>query len=241
MTMLKRFCRQGLPSAVVLLGMAVAADAQMPPLPSAGAAVKPTASLERLGPNLLRIGTIQVDTAKKEVSVAGVVNDVMVLEFVANTKGGLKAYESALELDTNAVNFNVALILIGLDPARSVPSKFQFDPDIPKGDPLEIWVEWTEAGNRRRRVRLEEIVYNNDTKKTLAEGPWVYTGSAFYVDTTNYMAESDGTLIGFMHNASPIIESPLPLTRFGASVINPALGLKPGTAVRVTVHALPRK
>ena len=241
MITINRPCRRWLALATALLGMAAVAGVQgAAQAPAAGAPAKPTAPIERLGANLLRIGTIQVDTAKKEISVSGVVNDVVVLEFVANTKGGLKAYESAFELDTNAINFNFALILIGLDPARSVPPKFQFDPETPKGDPVEIWVEWTDAG-KRRRERMERVVYNQDTKRTLAEGPWVYTSSVFMADSNNYLAEVDGTLIGFMHNASPIIESPLPLTRFGASIINPALGLKPGTTVQVTVRALPRK
>src|SRR5437763_19283 len=62
--------------------------------------------VERLGDHLFRIGSIRVDTANSELSVAGKVNgSVTTLEFVANTRGGFKAYESAIELDTNAVVF----------------------------------------------------------------------------------------------------------------------------------------
>ena len=47
-------------------------------------------------PRLFRIGEIKVDTTKREASVAGKVNPVETLEFVANTQNGMKAYESAL-------------------------------------------------------------------------------------------------------------------------------------------------
>ena len=228
--------------AAVVLGMVVtasgglAAQEQRPPDLS-------LAPVQRLGPDLLRVGNIQVDTAKKEVSVRGVVNEVQVLEFLANTKGGLKAYESALELDTNAVNFNLALILIGLDPARAVPPRSKFDPVPPQGDPVAVWVEWNDGG-RRRRISAAQILYHKDSGATVAEGPWIYTGSVFYGDTgssTSYAAELDGTLIGFMHTPSSIIDTASPiLGDWGSTIINPSLNLKPGTEIVLIVQTLPR-
>lgn len=227
--------------AAVALGMVVtvaggfAAQDRQPPDRS-------QAPVQRLGPDLLRVGNIQVDTAKKEVSVRGIVNEVPGLEFLANTKGGLKAYESALELDTNAVNFNLALILIGLDPSRAVVPRFQFDPILPQGDPVAVWVEWND-GAERRRIPAAQLIYNRETKQTVPDGPWVYTGSVFYGENgTSYMAESDGTLIGFMHTPSSIIDSPTPiLGPWGTATINPTLNLKPGTEVLLIVEALARR
>ena len=194
---------------------------------------------ERISKDVVRIGTILVDTAKKEFTVGGVVNDVQVLEFVANTKGGWKAYESALELDTNAVNFNVACLLIGLDATDAVGSRFQFDPQAPQGHPVELFVEWDDAG-KTRRVRAEQIIYNNVSKQTLSDGPWVYTGSTFQQKVL-YMAETEGALVGFMHTVAPIIESPRPIAgAWGDTSINPELNLKPGTQVKFIVKWLPR-
>ena len=195
--------------------------------------------IERVSADLVRIGSILVDTAKKELSVVGFVNDVTVLEFLANTKGGWKAYESAVELETNAVNFNVACLLIGLDPAAAVVAREQFDPQPPQGQPLELFIEWDEAG-KRRRVRAEQMIYNRATRQTLAEGPWVYTGSVFREGNV-YLAETEGTLVGFMHTTAPIIESPRPLSGpYGDNMINPDLNLKPGTTISLVVRAMPR-
>ena len=201
----------------------------------------PTPSpVERLGPDRVRVGNIRVDTAKKELSVDGAVNEVPVLEFLANTKDGFKAYESALELNTNAVNFNVACLLIGLDNAGAVVSRYQFDPLPPQGQPVDVFIEWDE-GSTRRRIRAEQLIYSKATKQTLPEGPWVYTGSVFSAENKTYLAEQEGTLVGFLHNTAPIIESPRPLAgNFGDSIVNPELNLRGGTIVTLIVKALPR-
>ena len=211
--------------------------AQAPP---SGPPVTAPAPVERLGNNLLRVGNLRIDLAKKEVLVDGVVTEAPNLEFVAVTKGGWKAYESALELDTNAINFNLAMILIGLDHTHAVVPRFHFDPIAPQGDAVEIWVEWAE-GAQRRRVRAEQLIYNEMAKSVLADGPWVYTGSVFMADSGAYLADLEGPLIGFVHTPAPIIESPRPFSAkdFGSIRLNPALNLKPGTSVTLTVRAIP--
>ena len=223
-------------SVLVFAGVALSVatiGAQREPPPKA------PAPIERLGPNLLRVGNVRVDQERREISVSGVVTDAQSLEFIAVIKGGLKAYESALELDTNAINFNLGLILIGLDPAHATPPRFHFDPELPKGDPVEIWVEWTDAG-QRRKVRGEELIFNGIANKTLTEGPWVYTGSVFVGPVNAYLADIEGPLIGFVHTPAPIIESPRPFSRadYGRIHLNPALNLKAGTQVTLSVRAL---
>ena len=196
------------------------------------------APIERLGPGSLRIGNIRIDTARNELSVPGTVTRAQVLEFLAAKKGGLKAYESALELDTTATNFNSALLLIGLDNSRSVVPRAKFDPNPPKGDPVEIWVEWM-AGDSLRRIRAGELIYNRQTKQTIADAVWVYTGSVFIGE--RYLPELDGTLIGFMHTPSTMLDNSGAIPgAYGASILNPALNLTPGAEVTVSVKAIPR-
>jgi hypothetical protein len=195
--------------------------------------------VEKLGENLFRVGNIRVDVAKREVTIPAKVNDATALEFIANTRGGLKAYESALEVNTSAVLFNTALILIGLDKTKGVPTKVHFDPTPPKGDPVEIWVEWN-ANGVQRKVPAEELIWNYETKKTLPAGQWVYTGSSILEDG-RYLAELDGVLIGFVHTPAPVIErTSFEQVQYGFLRLNSSLGLTPGTAVTLTVKALPK-
>lgn len=194
----------------------------------------------RVDDHTYTVGQIRIDTQKRELVVPGRVNDASTLEFVANPRGGAKAYESAITIDGNAVIFNAALLLLGLDPARSrVPVK-QFDPIPPQGDPVEITV--TLPGGRR--VPIEDLIYDTRTKKSLKPGPWVYTGSTF-VDRgqgRQFLAQIDGVVIGLMHGPQALIDNPRNDTMgaFGYLVLNPNLGLKPDAPVTLTIRALDR-
>jgi hypothetical protein len=201
-------------------------------------------AVHKVGPNLFRIGSLQIDTAKREITAPATINDVTVLEFVANTRGGFKAYESVMTVDSDATTFNAALLLIGLDPARAKVPRHHFDPEPPQGDPIELFVDWTQDG-APKRSRVEDLIFDSRAKTSLPAGPWVYTGSTFLVngDKPLFLAESDGVLIGFVHSPSPLIENAGPgaVNAYGALILNPGLELKPGTQMTLTVRALPRK
>lgn len=211
---------------------------------------QPKGPVEKLADGTYRIGELHVDPAKRELRAPGTINDVTILEFVANTAKGAKAYESAITIDTDAITFNTALLLLGLDPRRSVVPTRHFDPSPPSGDLVDIFVEVTVpppmGGPRllpeKRTFRVEELLFDQRTGKTMAEGPWVYTGSRFIEDPKGrrFMAELDGVLIGFVHSPSPVIENPRQgaVDGYGSVVLNPALGLAPATPVTLTIRAL---
>lgn len=180
--------------------------------------------MTKVGPNLFRIGEIEINTASREVSVPGRINDVVVLEWVATTKDGRKGYESAITLQADAVSYNTAMLLIGLDKSRARVPERHFDPIPPAGDPVDIFVEWTRNGEKVR-VGVEQLLWDREKLALLPLGAWVYTGSSFM--DGRYLAESDGTLIGFVHSPAPIIEqvSGAAVGRFGRIILNPNLGL----------------
>lgn len=218
----------------LLLLISPAMPAQQPPAP------KPKAPpMEKFGDNLFRIGNVRVDTAKRELKVGGKVNDTQALEFIAGTKGGAKGYETAFELDTDALMFNMGLILIGLDKEKGVPSKIHFDPATPQGDPVEIWIEW-DSKDGKKKMHAEEVVWNVQDKTPLPAGLWVYTGSTI-LDDGRFLAELAGVLVGFVHAQEPLIErTSFKQTGYGALQLNSTVGLTPGTAVTVIVKAVPK-
>lgn len=193
----------------------------------------------RLGPTLIGIGGIRVNTATKELRAPGRVNQVSALEFIANTPKGLKEYESAITMDTTGVAFNTALLLLGLDPARARVPTQHFDPIPPSGDPVEVLVEW-QSPTGVRRVNVEELLWNEVTRMTMPVGPWVYTGSV--ITDGQLLADADGVLIGFVHSPAPLIENPraIPAKAYGELILNPRLNLAGGTPVMVIVRALDR-
>jgi hypothetical protein len=197
--------------------------------------------VESLGAGLFRLQKVTVDTKSREVRVPGRINKVDMLEFIANTEGGFKAYESAITVDTNAVNFNTALLLIGMDKSRSRVPTQHFDPVPPAGDPVELWFEVGSPAQGKPR-RIEELIFDQRSNTTLPVGPWVYTGSTVLSDG-RYVAELDGVLIGFVHSPAPIIENPRAagVNAFGSFVINPNLGLPPLSPITLIIRAIDRQ
>src|SRR5205807_333914 len=113
--------------AFVLIGL-------LPPALAAQTLPAAPPRVEKIGDHQFRIGKVRVDTERREVAVAGTVNDVGVLEFIANTPNGMKAYESAITAASDAITFNAALMLIGLDPGHAKKPTRHFDDMTPEGD-----------------------------------------------------------------------------------------------------------
>jgi len=226
---------------VLMLSVPVASTAQRLPPPPPPPPPPSAAPVQKLSETTYRVGQLRVDLARRELIAPGTLNDVTLLEFVANTKDGAKAYESAITIDANAVTFNAALLLIGLDTKHGVAPTFQFDPATPKGDPVDVFVTFTLNGSERT-IRAEELLLDNRTGKTVPPGPWVYTGSTFIGTGAErrYLAELDGVLIGLMHGPAAIIENPRndAVEGYGMVVMNSKLGLPAGTPVTVIIRAI---
>jgi len=198
--------------------------------------------VHRVDATTYTVGNIKVDLAQHEVSVPGTINDVATLEFVANAKNGMKAYESAVSADTDAITFNTALLLLGLDPKHArVPTK-HFDPVPPAGDAVEVLIEGMVNGTRKR-IPIEELLLDRRTNRPMPVGPWVYTGSSWLRDDNQerYLAELDGVLVGFVHSPSPIIENPGAgaVKAYGWVVLNRGAGIEPGSTVTLVVRVAP--
>jgi hypothetical protein len=211
-----------------------------PPGPGRPAVRRVPPAPKKVGENLVQLGNILVNTKSDEVTVSGRVLPDRVLEFIASTKMGAKSYESAIELDTDAVTFNLAMIMIGLDRSRAVVPQMHFGPNV-AGDPVEIWVEWG-TGKATRKIRIDELLYDERARKVPEMGAWVYTGSTMY-PSGDFAAEVDGVIIGFVHDPASIIENTVGsgINAYGTIRLNPALELQAGTAVTLTVKAIAKK
>ena len=239
-----------LPAGLLLLALAGPASSlaaaqpppQNPPPPGPGrsSARRVPPAPKKVGENLVRLGSILIDTKNNEVTVSGRMLPDRTLEFIASTKMGAKSYESAIELDTDAVTFNLAMIMIGLDRSRAVVPQMHFDPNA-AGDPVDIWVEWG-TGKAKRKVSVDELLYDERAQKVPEMGTWVYTGSTMY-PSGDFAAEVDGVLIGFVHDPASIIENTVGsgINAYGTIKLNPALKLQTGTAVKLTVKAIAKK
>ncbi len=99
-------------------------------------------------------------------TIPATVNDAVMggpLEFVGNTKGtvpgepGWLAYESALELDTDGVTFNLTMVLLGLDHNAAIDTRvFNFE----IADRVEVGMELVRSEQRHRTTIRHGEIYD---------------------------------------------------------------------------------
>ena len=194
-------------------------------------------AIVELGNERFRVGQIEVNKRAQRFTVTGrVIQREMPdnpVEYLAVVPDGYKSYETLLELDAGAREFNLACILIGLDSGNAVLPRFHFDPEPVKGDPVDLTVSWEEGDKTITRHPGE--FFSVDGLDRLAE-EWVYTGSIL-TEKGNYLAESMGLLISFAHEPASIIEhrTGLGIGAYGAPKINQEKIPPPGTPLTMTI------
>jgi len=214
------------------------ADDAVAPAAPAGAG-PPQPQILDLGGGRFRIGSVEVDKPQRTFTVPGRLNlREGPLEYLAAVRHGYKLYETLVELDCDAYEFNVACLLIGLDRANGSLPKMHFDPQPVKGDPVQVTIEWQQDG-ATKQMSAEQLIKGFDKVPNVAQGSWVYTGSTILKDGT-YLAQHAGPVIGFVHDPAPIIEHSVGVGQGGYGVMSPATDLLPakGTPMRVRVQAI---
>lgn len=228
---------------LVLAGVSVHGEAETPPeavppsdtVIEAAAPSGAVAPIEDLGDERYRIGTIVVDKARRSFTVPGkILHLKKPLEYLAVKRNGAKGYESLLELDTLAVEFKLACILLGLDEEKSVKPRFQFDKREAEGQALDITVGWRQGADTKT-VNASNALMAGD--KPYDDNDWVYVGSATSPNGGHLLAEASGTLIGFVHDPFSIIEhrKGAGVGAYGTMTGNSSLLPPVGTPVTLTV------
>lgn len=208
-------------------------DARQPQ--SAADAALRNPKVQDLGNGRFRVGLIEVDRNQRRFTVPAVVHQSDgTQEFILATKGGYKGYETTLEAGATAYEFNVACLLIGLDPKNAGAPRYHFDPNKIKGDPVAVSISWPD-GKKTRRLDANQIVIDSRSGKPLADTGWVYTGSTFTPDGS-FLAQMDGVLIGFVHDPAAIITTGIGADQATYGSIVPNAKALPPKESRVTVE-----
>jgi hypothetical protein len=195
--------------------------------------------LKSLGQDRFQIGHIVVDKHAGSFNVPGRVHLLdRPLEYLATSPGGMKAYETLLELDATGSEFNLACILIGLERDPKQAEFHQFSQAHLVGQRLALSVAWSEGG-KRRQVSAAEAVLNPDAGVKPESVEWVYTGSPASEGRGRFAADETGTLVGFVHDDNTIIESVagLGIGAYGSVHGNPMLP-PVGSPIELIVQAI---
>ena len=204
--------------------------------------------IKDLGGGRYQVGAITVDRAARQLTVPGRVLhlDGVPLEYMAVSPGGMKGYESLLEVDARGTEFNLACILLGLE-APQPGAGAQFERKSRPGPPVQLSLRW-HAGGTSVTKSVQEVLNlaaqprgapKPATPPQAATPPeeWTYTGSFLQGSDGRFVADATGTLVGFVHDPACIIDhrAGLGIGAYGSVQGNPEVLPPVGSAVELIV------
>jgi hypothetical protein len=166
---------------------------------------KITSQIKRIADGVYKLGKLILDTNRNRIEIPGRVNLIAgVIEYLGCGQFG-KLHESVFVLDAEPVHLYLALLRLGLKPGDAV--RMRGDPRRPKGDELEITVEWEEKGVKRS-MRAERFVLDVTTGKPMEETSWVFTGSRVIGGVLR--AQATKSIVATYRDPDALINNPLP-------------------------------
>lgn len=198
-------------------------------------------------------GHLQIKEKEQKLVLKGKISEALG-EYDAHLKGAVeylvcghngKEYESIVVVNATAKEIYEALEK--LDVAVGTPPGYdeeKDEPTPPTGTAFIISVEWKD-GDKAKKVRAEELVFNVKTKKPMRQVAWIYSGSRVVADLDS---DDEDAMIpqAFMSNdlvalrrfdASALFQNPLPESEEeNIYKKNDALMPKLGTPVMLTIE-----
>ena len=198
-------------------------------------------------------GHLQIKEKEQKLVLKGKISEALG-EYDAHLKGAVeylvcghngKEYESIVVVNATAKEIYEALeklgVVVGTPPGYDEEKD---EPTPPTGTEFIISVEWKD-GDKTKKVRAEELVFNVKTKKTMRQVAWIYSGSRVVADLDS---DDEDAMIpqAFMSNdlvalrrfdASALFQNPLPESEEeNIYKKNDALMPKLGTPVMLTIE-----
>jgi len=197
---------------------------------------------------------VKIFTEAKRIEIEATVSEELeryaqelggAIEYLAVSEGG-KEYESILVLKCKPEAIYNSLVELGLKKGEAA----LYDEDskkviLPKGPPVRIFVEWQDKNGKTKRLRAEELIRNINTKRTMWNIGWVFTGSRKgYFDPESddevLMANVTGNVISLHHgDDSVILQNPLAEASADSIPyrVNDEMMPKSGTEVKFVIDA----
>jgi hypothetical protein len=126
-----------------------------------------------------------------------------------------KTHESVVALDCTPSAIHAGLIALGLKPGTPVEMGAAAEYKPPAGDKTLIRVRWKDSDGVEHTARAEDWIWNQPEKRPMPHVAWIFTGSFMQPVSDNpneatYAANYVKSIVTTYHDASTIIENPLP-------------------------------
>lgn len=161
----------GIVLSVLLISVSFAEENKIPA--SAGPLKE---EIKKTGDGIYLIGKVTIDQNNREIRFPGLLNmRDGEIEYLLCADGG-KLHESVLYTDASPTHIQTGLLLLGLTCKNNLSC--QGDIRVPKGDRVDIYVEWTEK-DKKIRKRAEELINSlvEEKFKPMEMTSWAFSGS----------------------------------------------------------------
>lgn len=174
-------------------------------------------SIREEAPGVYQIGLVRLEQKTMTITLPGALNmNQGLLEYLIVTPLG-STHESLLVTDVPPTDIQFAMLLLGAKgsgintPAADQAPPPQIDAKYLKtaprlvGDDVVIRVKW-KTGQEEKEVPVEDWLINDQTRKTVSRGPWIYNGSMF--SNGHFLAQTEGSVGALVTNPAALINNP---------------------------------
>ena len=173
--------------------------------PSAGGSTN--SSVREVSPGIFEIGKVQLNQKARVIRFPASINMTNgPVEYALVTAVG-KLHESVLRTDIDAAHIHVAALLLGAKGAQSNYTVAYFDTNSIPGERVNLYAAWKD-GNREKKVRVEDLVFNTQIRSRMIATNWVYNGSQIHDGT--FIAQRDGLIVSIISDPLALINNPRP-------------------------------
>jgi hypothetical protein len=174
-------------------------------------------SIREEAPGIYQIGLVHLDQKAMTLTFPGALNmNQGFLEYLIVTPLG-STHESLLVTDVPPTDIQFAMLLLGAKgagintptadqaPPPQIDAKYLKTAPRLQGDDVLIRVKW-KAGAEEKTVPVEDWLINDQTKKAVSRGPWIYNGSMF--SNGHFLAQTEGSVGAMVTNPAALINNP---------------------------------
>jgi hypothetical protein len=168
--------------------------------------------INKITDDLYRLKDIEINTREKTISLPCKVNmESGLLEVVLCRPEG-KTHESLLVTSTTPLEFQTALLLLGLDPVNELPESPEEEDALSPyltfetpGDSVLLFLDIIQSDGKEVRVPLENYIRDERIQKALSPGSWLFRGAVTH-RSGHVIVDPDVTMIATYHDPIALME-----------------------------------
>jgi len=167
--------------------------------------------LKKVSEDVYMLNDMEINVTTGTINIPCKINmSEGLLEVILCTKQG-KLHESLLVTEVSPLEFQTALLLLGLDAVNEVPENTALADDETQflsvetaGDSVELYISM-ETNEKPNIIPLEKFVYDESNNKELQPSTWLFRGAATH-RSGFIMNDLEVTLIATYHDPIALME-----------------------------------